>query len=257
MEERIFEVKGMTDLSFAVKLMRDDWKVKLDKAIVTNDVAMGENGRIFLLTGPNQGGKTTYTRAIGICQVLMQAGLYIPGTSARISPVDWVFTHFPKEEVLGVQTSRLSEECKQFSEIFKKATCFSLILMNESISSTSPSECLYIAEAIIKRIRYIGSRAVFATHLLDLVNKIEEIHKEVNGGSKIVSMVAGIKPVDKNEITDDGEEKVECTYKVVPNPPLRSSYAKEIVNKYGIGFNQIVESLKLRQKTEKLQLGKV
>lgn len=124
--------------------------------------------------------------------------------------------------------------------------------MNESISSTSPSECLYIAEEIIKSIRYIGSRAVFATHLLDLVNKIEEIHKEVNGSSKIVSMVAGIKQIDKNEIANGEKERIERTYKVVPNPPLRSSYAKEIVNKYEISFNQIAESLKLRQRAESL-----
>ena len=76
--------------------------------IVTNEVNIGEAGRIFILTGPNQGGKTVYTQGVGLAQVMFQAGLYVPAQSARISPVDGIYTHFTTLEKTGEGTGRLA-----------------------------------------------------------------------------------------------------------------------------------------------------
>lgn len=79
-EERICQIDGMIDPVLAIGFTRRHPGIDLSRSVVANDVEFGERGRIFILTGPNQGGKTTYTRAIGAAQALFQAGLYVPGT---------------------------------------------------------------------------------------------------------------------------------------------------------------------------------
>ena len=244
-QKRIFKVKDATDVSLALKMLKNEWQMDLAESVVPNDIDMDDNGRIFILTGPNQGGKTTFTRSAGIIQVLAQTGLYVPGSSARISPVDWIYTHFPKEEVTGFQTSRLAEECKQFTETFRHATRYSLILLNESLSSTTPMESLYLAEEIVKSMRYLGCRAIYATHLLDLAHDVDKINDEVEGDSKLISMVAGISDGTDTSSGLSGS-KYKRTYKVVAAPPLSNSYAKEVAEKYGVSFEKITETLNSR-----------
>ena len=77
--------------------------------IVTNDVAMDDDGRIGILTGPNQGGKTTYTQMVGLCQLLGQTGIWVPAVQARLSPVDNIYTHYPVEEQLAKGTGRFGD----------------------------------------------------------------------------------------------------------------------------------------------------
>src|SRR5690606_19613682 len=94
MTDRVLNMEGMSDLLLSLKQMEVDWKARLGEVVVPNDVDMAAGNQIMIVTGPNQGGKTVYTRAVGICQVLAQAGLYIPAVSARLSAVDWIYTHF-------------------------------------------------------------------------------------------------------------------------------------------------------------------
>lgn len=234
-ESRIFEVHDLFDLPLAIQMWNYAADNKTGMNIVTNDVSMGdEDGRIFILTGPNHGGKTTYTRAVGVCQVLFQAGLMIPGTSARISPVDYIFTHFPKEEVVGINTSRLTQECKQCRVTFSLATRYSLILMNEAFSSTTYGECLYIASGFLRLMRKIGCRGVFATHMIELAKEIEKLEAQTPGDSKMVSMVAQI------EKSSGKGEAHQLTYKIRQGEPYSYSYAQEILHKYGIDFEELL-----------------
>jgi DNA mismatch repair ATPase MutS len=223
--ERVTILLGMYDLAFANKYI----KRKDREPIVTNSCKMdddSENARIMILTGPNNGGKTTYARAIGICHVLAQAGLFVPAESARISPVDYIFTHFPKEEEVGVNTSRFTEECKDLKNTVNLATEHSLLLLNESISSTTPSECLYVAEEIVKIFCDMGVRGVYVTHMLDLAYKADKINAEINGKSRLVSVTVG-----------RGQNN-ERDYKVVKGLPLKSSYALDIFDKYGVSYDE-------------------
>ena len=117
-DERIFQVKDMYDASFALRIMSDIGLKDLENVVVCNDAEMSDRaGRIFILTGANQGGKTTFTRGIGICQLLFQAGFPIPGTSGRISPVDNIYTHFPELEKNSISEGRLGEECIRLETI--------------------------------------------------------------------------------------------------------------------------------------------
>ena len=204
--------------------------------VVTNDIDLGPAGRIIVLTGPNQGGKTTYIQALGLVQVLAQAGLYVPGQTARISPVDGIFSHFPVEENLAGATGRFGDEARRLHEIFVRVTRHSLVLLNESLSSTSAGESFYIGQDILRALRLLGVRAIFSTHLHELAADIEELNQSEPGDSRIVSMVAS--PMAPGP----GAR----SFKVVFSPPLGRSYAREIALRYGVSYDQLRELLQQR-----------
>jgi len=200
--------------------------------IVANDLDMDADGRIAVLTGPNQGGKTTYTRAIGMAQVLAQAGLHVPARAASLSPCDVVATHFPNEEGGSLEGGRLAEEAGRLAELFGSATDQSLLLLNESLASTSPSESLYLAEDVVRGLRYLGARAVYATHLHELGARVDQVNAQVPGRSTVVSMAAAVD-------TGDGGNGVRRTYRISPSPPVGLSYARDIADRYEISFERL------------------
>src|SRR5207245_6024972 len=85
-------------------------------------------------------GKTTYTQMVGLCQILAQTGVWVPAASARLSPVDNIYTHYPVEEQLTKGTGRFGDEAQRLYQIFARGTRHSLILLNESLASTNPGE---------------------------------------------------------------------------------------------------------------------
>lgn len=209
--------------------------------LVLNDVRFGSEGRIFVLTGPNQGGKTTYTQAVGLAQVLAQAGLHVPARRARLSPVDGIYTHFPVEEQPQTGTGRLGEEAQRLHEIFAQATPNSLVLLNETLSSTSPGECLYLAREVVRALRRLGARAIYATHLHDLAASVAELNTGTPGDSLVVSLVSLVE-----ENGGDSSLSFRQTYRIVPGAPRGHSYAREIAARYGLSFEQIDDLLRSR-----------
>lgn len=130
--------------------------------IVLNNVKFDESGRILILTGPNRGGKTVYTEAVGLSYVLFQAGIFVPGTYASMSPVDSVFTHFPVDENQTVEHGRLGEETKRLNEIFQEATKYSLILRTfncHELKRAVGRQCVW-APINVFRIQNSGARSV-------------------------------------------------------------------------------------------------
>lgn len=237
MEDRRMDAKGVFDLSFYIQMVSADPMGSLKNKIITNDCRFDDDGRFFVLTGANNGGKTTYTRAIGIIQVFAQAGLYVPCESCEISPVDYIYTHFPKEEEVGLNTSRFTQECKQFKETIDTATRHSLLLLNESIQSTTPTECVYIATELTKIFRCVGVRGVYATHLLELAKSLDRLNEEVEGDTKLVSIVTTV------DTTDDNRR----LYRIERAEPQEFGYARTIYEKFGVSF----EEVKKRQEERK------
>lgn len=211
-------------------------------AIVTNDIHFGPAGHILILTGPNRGGKTTYIQGVGIVHILAQAGLRVPGTEAVISPLDHIFTHFPLEEQPESNAGRFGEEAIRLGQIFGQVTRYSLVLLNESLSSTSFSESLYLAQDLVKLLRRVGARAIFSTHLHELAERVDELNDSVPGDSRIVSVVS-------SPIEPDGQAAgtpVNRSYRLEVRPPLGQSYAREIASRYGISYRQLEEVLSER-----------
>lgn len=229
MEERRMNAKGVFDLSFYIQMVGSDPMGSLKGKIITNDCRFDDDGRFFVLTGANNGGKTTYTRAIGIIQVFAQAGIYVPCTECEISPVDFIYTHFPKEEEVGLNTSRFTQECKQFKETVDTATRYSLLLLNESIQSTTPTECVYIATELTKIFRCVGVRGVYATHLLELARSLDRLNEEVEGDTKLVSLITTVDTSDDNR----------RLYRIERAAPQEFGYARTIYEKFGVSFEEV------------------
>ena len=238
-DERSGQIHSCYNVILAHRLHSKQPDAKLSEQVVCNDVDFGEAGRIFILTGPNQGGKTTYAQAVGLAHVLAQAGLYVPGADARISPVDAIHTHFQGEEKPNLDTGRLGEEALRLSAIFDRATRHSLILLNESLSSTSFGEGVLLAEDVVRGFRLLGARVIFCTHLHELAAAAEAINADTPGDSRVASLVAMV-------VVDGADGAARRTYKIVPCPPTGSSYARDIARRYGISFEQIRDKLDQR-----------
>ena len=215
--------------------------------MVLNDIYFGEEGRVFVLTGPNRGGKTTFTQAVGLAHVLHQAGLLVPAKRARLSPVDAILTHFPMAEEYSRNAGRLGEEAQRLEAIFRRATPHSLVLLNESLFSTSPGESLYLARDVVRALRYLGTRAIFATHLHELAANVDEINQQTPGTARVASLVA---TVERAEAEDGGAGRGNAdiavaspTFRIEPGPPMGLSYARQIATRYGISFEQLAATI--------------
>jgi hypothetical protein len=235
MTERVCELRDGYNLNLALRLIEH---AHTNDLMINNDVHMGDNGRICILTGPNQGGKTIYAQMVGLCHVLAQVGLWVPAVQARLSPVDNVYTHYPIEETLEKGTGRFGDEAQRLSHIFARATRQSLILLNESLASTSPGESVYIAQDMVRILRRLGTRAIFATHLHELAADVDELNANTAGDSLIVSLVASRR--------EEGEDGSRPSYRIVPGRPMGRSYAREIASQYGISYDQLTALLEQR-----------
>lgn len=238
-QERCCHLEDNYNLNLVLRAPNDAGKASIADEIVSNDVHLNDDGRIFILTGPNRGGKTTYTQAIGLTHVLAQAGLYVPAAEAALSPVDAIYTHFPAAERASVGTGRLGEEALRLSEIFQQATAASLVLLNESLFSTSPGESLYLARDVVRGLRLLGARAIYATHLHELAEDLDALNTQSLGSSTVISLVAGHRD-------GAGPDDARCTYRIEPGPPRGQSYAHEIASRYGISYEQLAQTLRAR-----------
>jgi DNA mismatch repair protein MutS len=236
-EERRCEVKD----SYNVQLVLRHTKLNQEagSGIILNDIRMGSEGRILILTGPNGGGKTTYMQGVGVVHILAQVGCYVPGTQAIVSPLDQLFTHFPLEEKPESDTGRFGEEAIRLGKIFEGITRHSLVLLNESLSSTSFSESLYLAQDIIRLLRRIGARAIYSTHLHELANNVGELNVSTPGDSEIISVVSS--PIDT--AVEAAQSDMQHMYKLEMRPPLGQSYAREVAARYGISYQQLEDVL--------------
>lgn len=224
MDDKTFETVGIYNPVVASKL---------GEKMVQNDFSFDENGTFYVLSGPNRGGKSVITCAVGLTFALAQLGLPVPAKTAKISPVDAIFTHFPTGSEDTIDKGRLGEECARLDEIFDKVTKNSLVLLDESLSSTGSFEGAYIASEVLCGFSMVGCRGIFSTHLHELSSMIDDINKKcvADGGSKIDTLVAGI---------DNGER----SFIISREKPDGKSYARDIANKYGISLDRILTKIK-------------
>ena len=225
-ERREFYAEGLYNLKLGLKKLDGE---QLD--IVTNVVDFRAERRIYIMTGPNRGGKTTFTQAIGQIFLLAQHGIYVPAKRCILSPADNIYTHFPADENRTVDLGRLGEESKRLSEIFAEATDRSLLLLNESLATTNFEEGLYIAKDVVKAMHYLGARAIFNTHMHDLAMNLDELNRSEPTDSNVASLITGI---------DNGRR----SYKVSLAPPCGQSYARDIAKKYGVTYDQLKAKIK-------------
>ncbi|MCQ2527660.1 MAG: DNA mismatch repair protein [Saccharofermentans sp.] len=197
--------------------------------VVTNDLDFNSDNLVYILTGANRGGKTTITQAIGQLFVMAQSGLYVTGTSFIYRPVDGIFTHFPADEDKTMDLGRLGEECTRFKEMYSDATKNSLMLLNETFSTTSFEEGYYIAVDAIKAILNKKIRTIYNTHMHKLGYNVDELNSPDYEG-RAVSLVV--------KSSEEGKR----SFKVVKMPPEGMSFAQDIAKKYGVTYEMLIEN---------------
>ena len=191
------------------------------KDIVFNDLTFDKDNNIYILTGANRGGKTTITQAVGQLFALAQGGIFVPAGSFSFMPADCIFTHFPADEDKTMDLGRLGEECVRFKQIYSDCTENSLVLLNETFSTTSFEEGYYIAHDSVKALNAKKARAIYNTHMHKLAENTEEY------GSGVSSLIVK---------SENGKR----SFKVVAAPPEGSSYAHDIAEKYGVTYEMLI-----------------
>lgn len=189
--------------------------------IVSNDVKMDENNRIFVITGPNSGGKTVYLDSIGLAQLFFQLGLPVPAVSAEMKPLKTIASLYVRN--VTVNNGRLADEVGRLKECLDHISRDSLFLLDETFSSTSAFEGVFLAESLIKYLSDIGCYAVYVTHFHELSQRLTELNRE--------------EKYNIHMLTADNENG-KRTYKIVPYHGFDSekSLAREIVIENGLGF---------------------
>ena len=140
-----------------------------DRPAVGNDLEAG-HARLIMVTGANQGGKSTFLRALGLAHLMMQCGMFAPAASMRATVRPGVFTHFPRNEDRTMNRGRLDDELARLSTIADRLTEGALLLLNESFATTDEREGSQIAREIIRALTERDVTVVFVTHLFDLAH---------------------------------------------------------------------------------------
>ena len=194
--------------------------------VVPNDLAFDTEKRVYILTGANRGGKTTVTQAVGQLFVLAQSGVPVPADRFSYDPADRVLTHFPADEDKTLDLGRLGEECRRFRELFVRCTPDSLLLLNETFSTTSFEEGYFIAADAVRAILGRGTRTIFNTHMHKLAQDLDTVVNTGDAEGKAVSLVAE---------TKEGKH----SFRVLIAPPEGQSFARDIAEKYGVTYESL------------------
>lgn len=167
--------------------------------------------RLLIVTGANQGGKSTYLRSVGCAQLMMQCGLFVCAESYISSCASNIYSHFCRSESVKLDQGRLNEELFRINEIVEYIDRDSLVLMNESFSSTSEREASNIAQEVIQAFYDLGIRTIYVTHFFDFAKIMED--KSLDGTRFLVAQ--------RNK---DGTRP----YTLLPSSPIQTSFGMDI-----------------------------
>jgi MutS domain V len=143
--------------------------LRTQAGVVGNELDADDRS-LVMITGANQGGKSTFLRSVGVAQLMLQCGMFVGAQSLRASVADGVFTHFKREEDATMESGKLDEELGRMSEIADVLAPNSLLLCNESFAATNEREGSEIARQVVRALLDSGVVVFFVTHLFDLAD---------------------------------------------------------------------------------------
>jgi DNA mismatch repair ATPase MutS len=202
--ERQHSFTGLCDVALALTMKQK---------VVGNDVdADGKD--LAMITGANQGGKSIFLRSIGLAQLMMQCGMFVPAESFRANVCSGLFTHYKREEDATMTSGKFDEELGRMSAIVDNITPNSMVLFNESFAATNEREGSEIARQIVSALLEKRVKVFFVTHLYELA---QSFHAQ--GMDNAIFLRA------------DRQEDGRRTYKLIEAPPLKTSYGVDAYNK--------------------------
>jgi len=209
--------RGGFDLALARKL------VAANVSPVSNDFQLSGAERMMVVTGPNQGGKTTFARAFGQLHFLASLGCPVPGTEVRLPLVDRFFTHFDSEENINNPQGKLKDDLIRMRRILEQSTPKSMVVMNEIFASTSLEDATLLGKNVLDGFAKLDVLGVCVT-FLDELSSLNE---------KTVSMVATIVP----------ENPSQRTFRITRMPANGLSYAHALAEKYHLTYERLKERI--------------
>lgn len=206
--ERRHSFKGLYDVCLALTMRQK---------IVSNDMD-ADNKDLVIITGANQGGKSTFLRSIGLAQLMMQCGMFVPAEFFCANVCDGLFTHYKREEDVTMKSGKLDEELSRMSDIVDHITSNSLVLFNESFAATNEREGSEIARQIVCALLEKRIKVFFVTHLYELAHGFYD--KKMDNAIFL-----------RAERQTDGRR----TFKVIEGEPLQTSYGEDLYRRiFGI-----------------------
>jgi DNA mismatch repair ATPase MutS len=210
--------------------VRDTFDVALARKLVSggvpvvrNDVALSGPERIIVVSGPNQGGKTTFARTFGQLHHLAGIGCPVPGSGARLYLTDRVLTHFAAEEALDDLRGQLQDDLVRIRKILDRATPRSVLVINELFSSTTLADATLLGTRILERIIAQGLLCVYVTFVDELASL----------GDATVSMVSTVEPHDP----------AVRTFRIVRHPADGVAHALAIADKHQLTYERVKERM--------------
>jgi len=200
------------DLALAVQHLDEE-----QTGIVGNDLELSADERRVVVTGPNQGGKTTLSRTVGQLHHLAGIGCPVPAGAAEIRPPDRIFSHFEREE-LGHETGKLEDDLLRIRTILDEATGDSVVVLNEIFASTTTADAVELARGVLDRLGESGALTVCVTFL-------DEI-------AQLPGTVTLVAQVDPGDVT-------RRTFRVVRAPADGRAYATALAVKHGLTYDDL------------------
>ncbi len=185
----------------------------MERSIVSNDVD-ADRKDLVIITGANQGGKSTFLRSIGLAQLMMQCGMFVPAESLCANICEDLFTHYKRKEDATMKSGKLDEELSRMSDIVDTITPNSMVLFNESFAATNEREGSEIARQIIKALLEKRIKVFFVTHLYEFAHNFYAQKMET-------SMFL------RADRQSDGRR----TFKLREGEPLQTSYGEDVYHK--------------------------